>query len=132
MYRIHTAVRWHRADTTYELSGLGSLDGRLITKMSRTSSGLASTVPACWSYWPVLQHCHCYNAVHAGVLKLAQMGLPVCSHTCRRLPNQEKDPLLESVKSGRQHQVQTMLIVTVKKKHKTLCPFPGVTGFVFF
>ena len=35
------------------------------------------------------------------------------------------------MKSGRQHQVQTMLIMTKEKLHEMLCPLPGVTGFFF-
>lgn len=94
-------------------------------RMSKMCFEMPRMVPACLSYWLVLQHCHCYDAVHNGVLNFL-----VCSNTCRHISKQETQTLFELMKSGRPHQVQPVFITTKEKPQEVLYPFPGVTvGF---
>lgn len=60
----HTAARQHKADTNPELSDLGHLGDNLIMQMSRTCQHSASLL----ELLGCAKQCHCYNAVHAGVL----------------------------------------------------------------
>lgn len=64
-----------------------------LKKMSRACSGLAGTVPVCWSYWPGLL-AHCYSA-GPNVLKLVSWAWLVYSCTCRPFPNRKKSPCLD-------------------------------------